>query len=388
MGALIVAMVGCCGGGNNGAMRNAPGPKGHVSTSARQGYDAVPAILSAMNINTDGLLLVAIAVGSVMALGLLARFLIWVNRKRDGTKTKDVRALATKEIPSAKDLDDFEDRYGRFAVPAIGLEVKATDEEKESTGRSRIGGRPDLPEDLVWPMTKDGAPMSFLAQFDLQRADAVLRNNGLPREGHLCFFSQCDNSELSWGDRGVESAVYWFDDAVSLSRRDHPEELAKSLRYAPCAVAMSEKRTYPDPAVLSALGKVDGNDDIHDEDRAITLLNRGSHLSGCPMPMHGPVEFRTQRIHMEKSVNAPSVEQTIEQEEAQEQEAAREWALLFQLCSESEAGMGFYEQDHLYFMIRRSDLAARNFSRVICHMCSSGPDHWIKLTDAHPRRGR
>src|SRR5688500_18484207 len=63
-------------------------------------------------------------------------------------------------------------------------------------GASRIGGRPDLADDVAWPCWQ-GVPQSFLAQIDLAEVDRANGPDWLPTQGRLLFFY--DAGQSTWG---------------------------------------------------------------------------------------------------------------------------------------------------------------------------------------------
>ena len=79
-------------------------------------------------------------------------------------------------------------RHGYLAVPQSGIESDIL------IGASKVGGTPDLPDDVPWPML-DKKPLSFLAQINLVDLDPEI--SGLPKEGLLSIFS-------AWGWCGDE----------------------------------------------------------------------------------------------------------------------------------------------------------------------------------------
>lgn len=103
--------------------------------------------------------------------------------------------------------------------------------------RSRLGGDPDLPDDVVWPIF-GGVPQSFIAQIDLADVHPLIPGV-LPEAGLLSFFY--DSAQSVWGfdpaDAAASRVVHFPPDAVLHSRRspvDHPQYVgfgARSLRF-------------------------------------------------------------------------------------------------------------------------------------------------------------
>src|SRR3954468_16885392 len=58
----------------------------------------------------------------------------------------------------------------------------------DGSGRSRLGGGPDVPAGFEWPMWRDGE-LDFVAQVDLAEAALLGHPTGLPSEGMLLVFA-------------------------------------------------------------------------------------------------------------------------------------------------------------------------------------------------------
>ena len=74
--------------------------------------------------------------------------------------------------------------------PAKAIELIVGDEDFEwdpPPGASKIGGLPNLPKDMDWPLCA-GEPLLFLAQIDLAEAAPFDSSRLLPPSGFLWFF--------------------------------------------------------------------------------------------------------------------------------------------------------------------------------------------------------
>ena len=122
-------------------------------------------------------------------------------------------------------LEEIVDRYAKAAA--------------QTPGSSRLGGEPELPDELVWPAARDGKHLVFIAQLDLS---ALPRWDGsaLPRTGWLWAFAG--------GDFPIESAViHWDGPRDALRRRRTPKKSAMALgeyvedaKYKPAPVSAAE----------------------------------------------------------------------------------------------------------------------------------------------------
>ena len=101
----------------------------------------------------------------------------------------DERAMIDR-LTELHGLARHRDDIQRFARPAILLRTMASDEKEIPLGPSKIGGRPDLPLATPWPTYRDGRPLAFLAQINMNEiARLPPPFAGLPKDGLLSVFS-------------------------------------------------------------------------------------------------------------------------------------------------------------------------------------------------------
>ncbi len=103
----------------------------------------------------------------------------------DGFREAEVRKALT-----AAGFGDIAGKVAAAARPAVTIDLAQRSREPAVLGRSRLGGRPDLPEGTAWPLCK-GKPQTFLAQFrlrELPKAARELRRLG----GTLLFFTHVE----------------------------------------------------------------------------------------------------------------------------------------------------------------------------------------------------
>ena len=94
----------------------------------------------------------------------------------------DFKELLTKILSEVK-----KDEITIFTEP---------NEDNEILNKSKIGGKPYLPKDFVWPYYQE-LPLSFLAQINLEEVKALDKDNLLPDKGMLYFFYELETEE--WG---------------------------------------------------------------------------------------------------------------------------------------------------------------------------------------------
>jgi uncharacterized protein YwqG len=217
-------------------------------------------------------------------------------------------------------------------------------------GASRFGGVPDLPAGVAWP-ERDGVPMELIAQLRLADVAAAAADPRLPAQGSLLFFY---NSQWTTSDQGQDGccAVIFHDgpdDAlvrVAPPRVEWKSEFASVTQFAPFLHGLASLRFEP---TLSLPGGVSPY---------ITApltsfwqdfrCNHGDALSGCTEPYHA--NFLLGYVDEQDYVDAHA--------------NGTEDQLLLQVDSEDAAAFQFGDCNKLFFLLTRSELAARDFSNA------------------------
>ena len=120
-------------------------------------------------------------------------------------------------------------------------------------GASKIGGKPYLPADFVWPTFTDSddnvtRPLSFFCQINLAEVKSFDKEGVLPGRGMLYFFYECES--MKWGfdaaDNGA-ARVFWFDttDLLNCVPLDIPEDIAEEYVIPEIALQFKARKSYP-----------------------------------------------------------------------------------------------------------------------------------------------
>ena len=147
-------------------------------------------------------------------------------------------------------------------------------DDRHPVGASKLGGRPDLPPDMPWPLREERYPLSFVMQVDLATADT---GGVLPADGLLSFFY--DAEDEPWGfEDGDEtgSLLLYVPAGTPLARRDFPDDLDEEYRFGVMSLAPEPAddverhrllgepdlvQSEPDPSVRLVL-QVGSDDDV------------------------------------------------------------------------------------------------------------------------------
>ena len=250
---------------------------------------------------------------------------------------------------------------------SVRVTSTASREGKLAVGTSKLGGVPDLMDDVVWPMMGD-VPLAFVAQFDLSAVQPFDVDKLLPNSGLLSFFF--DANQQVYGSDPADKAgwkvIYSTVDKAALKRRTFPDTLPKEAQFAPCAVAFSSEVTLPQrPNLLDKA--LDWNDKERqgysdlmaafpsEEDRKQLHHRLLGHSDDLQDDMHLQAQLVSHGFTDDQSAEAKALV-----------DGATDWLLLFQVDSDTNAHMQWGSTGLLYYWITKQDLQARSFDKVWC----------------------
>ena len=193
---------------------------------------------------------------------------------------------------------------------------------------SRLGGRPNLPKDIPWPVWQEEQPLSFTAQLDLATLPRV-RGLPLPRTG------------LREPHRDLDEEVRF--EGVALAAAPEislPGKNSKFLR--DLHATYEEFEAYWNLIDPRSAGehRMGGNaNEIQNElGLEAQLVSNGIYCGG----EDGYKEGRRRGLDA----------------------GASDWLLLLQVSSEERGGMTWGDGGRIYFMIRKDELRRRRFENV------------------------
>ena len=279
---------------------------------------------------------------------------------------------------------------GKKKAPKLGEALKSlcrneiTIAANPSEGRtapcqSRIGGKPAVPKNFVWPRFEaesyDGEtanrPLSFLGQFDLADIAAYDKEELLPKKGLLLFFYEQET--MRWGfdpeDAGC-SRVYYFADTEKLEPMAYPDDLKEEYRVREFDLSFGVGDSYPDFEELTCLSDSEWDWDSYEE--ALDTLGYAADcerhkLLGYANLIQGEMLTECERVNRGLYCgDAKSYRETPEAVKADIRSTAKDWLLLFQMASiqEDDWELMFGDLGNLYFYIRKEDLKNRSFDKA------------------------
>lgn len=298
-----------------------------------------------------------------------------------------------RKIVEASLLAGRVDEVMDMAAPMLRLIRSGDMGNEQPLGASRIGGLPDLPPSITWPVD-DGRPLDFIAQIDLAEAAAVAQLPDLPPSGRLAFFYDTDNQPWGFDPREREGwrALYFEDDGATLQRVRPPAPVASTRPQPPGLLSRILGRNPP-PRIADSLEPFPANrvrfeaaismpnlyeefDQEFDSDLwdavedimyklDIEFDDPDHQLGGHPAQIQGDMKLECQLAS--NGLYCGDGEAYESEQGLALKPGAAEWRLLLQIDSDEEGpGWMWGDLGCIYFWIRGSDLAARNFDNVWC----------------------
>jgi uncharacterized protein YwqG len=142
----------------------------------------------------------------------------------------------------------------QVAQPSIRLLSTAKGEHAVPLGASKLGGLPDLPQDISWPTWKD-VPLAFIAQINLAEVHALDTTSLLPAFGLLSFFYDADHVPVGYDPAWREGwrVLYSAGEQLRLQRvplpsvllAREPTWLPPGQQYSKCALRFTLEVTLP-----------------------------------------------------------------------------------------------------------------------------------------------
>jgi len=232
---------------------------------------------------------------------------------------------------------------------------------------TRLGGRPNLPDDVPWPRW-NGTSLPFVAQLDLA---TISPDHGLslPNTGALYFFYE--GGQKAWGgnpsDRGSAQVIYSSAPLSTNPLRPLPGDIPRHFQFT--GVCLDNGRpdiSIPDDSdqILDGLFRDPDERNHYWEFHAQRNEAEGSkvfhRIGGYPDPVQADTRLSAQLI-----TNGLYGKDAFKQGKAMGLwPGAVEWELMLQVDSEESAGMMWGDAGRIYFLIRKQDLAVHAFDRI------------------------
>jgi uncharacterized protein YwqG len=235
-------------------------------------------------------------------------------------------------------------------------------------GHSRMGGTPDLPAGLAWPR-RDGVPLAFVAQLNLQEVAQALPDSPLPGRGFLWFFYDTKSYPGGYHPAHAGGAVVLYHDTAAALEPGAPlADAPKGACFTFCTVEFESYRDIPDwepDGRLASRLTDEENVERYLEIRSYLAHGMGdsSHkLLGYADPIQNAMELECQLVT--QGIDCASPKGYDDPRAKQLAPGAADWRLLLQVDSDEKASMMWGDLGRVYYWIREADLRAARFDRT------------------------
>ena len=281
----------------------------------------------------------------------------------------DFKELLTKILSEVK-----KDEITIFTEP---------NEDNEILNKSKIGGKPYLPKDFVWPYYQE-LPLSFLAQINLEEVKALDKDNLLPDKGMLYFFYELETEE--WGfkpeNKGCSKVLY-FEDTSNFELIDFPEDMEDYNIVPEFKVNFKSNISYPsyenfeklneNNVLLEKYETLEDYDELNDNffdnyydfyEEYMDGLESHTKLLGYPDVVQNSMEEEC--VEVTRDFDMEAIKASPKKYKEEIKKAAENWILLFQMdtVETDDYELMFGDSGHIYFWIKKEDLKNKNFDNI------------------------
>ncbi len=303
-------------------------------------------------------------------LGVLVMSIFDIFKKRNNQINSATTSLSKK--------DNSEIKSELLRLVRNGIVMQEDYEKTTSPDACKIGGKPFLPVDFIWPAftSKDDnetRPLSFFCQLNLSELSSFDEDKQLPSKGMLSFFYECES--FRWGfdpeDKGAVR-VFYFEDLTNFIAFDVPGTLNEEYIIPEIAVKFKKTKTYPNVEELEKFSNVECDWDDYEKVLGELGVNIDEDLYnhmvlGYADVIQGEMLSECERVSRGLYCGDPeSYQNTPAEVTADINDKARDWTLLLQLSTitKNDFEWMFGDCGMLYYYIKKEDLAEKRFDNV------------------------
>ena len=254
----------------------------------------------------------------------------------------------------------------------VTISTKFND-NSEIINKSKIGGKPYLPKNFIWPYYQE-LPLSFLAQINLEEVSSLDKDKLLPSKGMLYFFYELETEEWGYHPESKGCAkVFYFEDTSNFELIDFPKDMEDYYKISEFKVTFKSNISLPSYENFYLLLKEDDafkkhdisfNDFISLYDEIFIPDNNYTKLLGHPEVIQNPMEEECEAVT--RGFDMGGVESYPKKYQKEINSASKDWILLFQMdtVETSDYELMFGDSGHIYFWIKKEDLANKNFENI------------------------
>ena len=243
---------------------------------------------------------------------------------------------------------------------SIHASLKKVADDNIAIGKSKLGGKPDMPPNQEWPKEESWIPLAFIGQINFAETKIFDKENLLPTTGIASFFYSA--TQEAWGFDPKDSdkfRVLFFDTSdKTLCRHEQPENIPDEGIFESCELTFNEAVSLPScenefiKEILS-YEEYDAFNETFNPGRQTKLLGYADVVQD---EMEAECAQMTNVLYSDTEYSDPNRD-VIKKKKDQ-------WRLLFQVDSEDKANMMWGDLGRLYYWIKERDLKERRFDKT------------------------
>ena len=248
----------------------------------------------------------------------------------------------------------------------------------EIVDKSKIGGKPYLPKDFIWPYYQE-FPLSFLAQINLEEVSSLDKDKLLPDKGMLYFFYELETQEWGYSPQNKGCAkVFYFEDSSNFELIDFPKNMEDDYKIPEFKINFKSNISLPsyedffnlveDKEELKDITENEFYDIYHsayDElsKKYLVPIEKYIKLLAYPDVIQNSMEEECAAVARGFNMGGIGYPKKYKEEI---KKASKDWILLFQMdtIETSDYELMFGDCGHIYFWIKKEDLANKNFENI------------------------
>ena len=264
----------------------------------------------------------------------------------------------------------YKEQLVELVRPAVFARSGPASHQKPPAGMSRLGGLPDLPSGIQWPVWQ-GKPQSFVAQINLSELPDLTERHLLPAQGWLFFFYDAAQSTtgLYRSERESFKVIYAPEVGQAAETPLASDKSGEVALFHPRSLSFSVGNSEPgwEHPALERLGLsfeecLAYADVVRRAEVDPTMRGPGRHqILGYPSPLQTPVALDCERAQQDywnldraqRAALNPRLSEHVD-----------DWVLLLQVDGDPDANIAWPGSGRLYYLIRRQDLIRRAFDQA------------------------
>jgi uncharacterized protein YwqG len=254
----------------------------------------------------------------------------------------------------------------RIAEPCLKFKTLPETNRKLPLGSSKMGGNPDLPKGIPWPVNH-GRPLDFLLQLNLAKLPKRLVKDALPKRGWLYFFY--DLEQAPWGydvsHRYGWRVLFYDGDLKALEPRFRPDSTDPILKS--CKLTFFDGIYVNWPSLEDEKSLLDfrslSNEELFQAQVEISGHRILGNIHGC-QSMYEGMQEECQLVSNGIYFGGGGGPVFDHVKAEQFEHGIKDWKFLLALSSDENAGLELTAYGKLYFWIRDNDLRNCDFHNV------------------------